>query len=100
MPPHSRRLPAALFHRLVLNAVDYFTSERDSADVEPSVINRQPANLTDQHAYVYASPRYDSNDNLLGKLHPVGGPVNVAGAGSMPAAATRSSPTPAATPTG
>jgi endoglucanase len=28
---------------------------------------------------VYASPRYDSNDNLLGRLHRVGGPVDVAG---------------------
>ncbi len=63
----------------MLNAVRYFTSERDGADVVPSVFNRQPANLTDQHAYVYASPRYDSNDNLLGKLRRVGGPVNVAG---------------------
>ena len=71
--------PAALYHRLVLNAVRYFTSERDGADIVPSVINRQPANLTDQHAYVYASPRYDSNDNLLGKLRRIGGPVDVAG---------------------
>ena len=71
--------PAGLYHRLVLNAVRYFTSERDGADVVASVFNRQPANLTDQHAYVYASPRFDSNDNLLGKLRRVGGPVNVAG---------------------
>jgi endoglucanase len=71
--------PAGLYHRLVLNGVRYFTSERDGADVVPSVFSRQPANLTDQHAYVYASPRYDSNDNLLGKLRRVGGPVDVAG---------------------
>src|SRR5262249_24305966 len=71
--------PARLYHRLVLNAVRYFPSERDGADVVPSVFGRQPANLTDQHAYVYASPRYDSNDNLLGQLHRVGGPVDVAG---------------------
>jgi endoglucanase len=71
--------PAGLYHRLVLNAVRYFTSERDGAQVVPSVLSRQPANLTDAHAYVYASPRYDSNDNLLGTLHRIGGPVNVAG---------------------
>ncbi|HXZ76638.1 MAG TPA: cellulase N-terminal Ig-like domain-containing protein, partial [Streptosporangiaceae bacterium] len=70
---------AGLYHRLVLNAVRYFTSERDGAAVVPSVFARQPANLTDQHAYVYASPRYDSNDNLLGKLRRIGGPVDVAG---------------------
>jgi endoglucanase len=70
---------AALYHQLVLNAVRYYTSERDGADVESSVLDRQPANLTDLRAYVYADPRYDSNDNLLGKLTRVGGPVNVSG---------------------
>jgi hypothetical protein len=71
--------PAGLYQRLVNNSVRYFTSERDGADVVPSVLGRQPANLTDQHAYVYRLPRYDSNDNLVGKLHRIGGPVDVAG---------------------
>src|SRR5262252_8019460 len=70
---------AALYHRLVLNGVRYFTSERDGAYVRSSVLGRQPANLTDRHATVYADPRYDSNDILLGTFHRVGGPVNVAG---------------------
>jgi endoglucanase len=71
--------PAALYHRLVLNAVRYFTSERDGGDVVRSVLDRKPANMTDRHAYVYATPSYDSNDNLLGSFTKVGGPVNVAG---------------------
>jgi hypothetical protein len=70
---------AALYHQLVLNAVRYFTSERDGPDVVSSVLDRQPANLTDEHAYVYKTPRFDSNDNLLGTFHKIGGPVNVAG---------------------
>jgi endoglucanase len=70
---------AALYHRLVLNGVRYFTSERDGAAVRSSVLGRQPANLTDRYARVYADPRYDSNDNLLGTFHRVGGPVNVSG---------------------
>jgi endoglucanase len=71
--------PSSLYHRLVLNAVRYFTSQRDGAAVVRSVLNRQPANLTDSRAYVYQAPRYDHNDNLLGTLHRTGGPVNVAG---------------------
>ena len=67
------------YHQLVLNAVRYFTSERDGADVEHSVLDREPANLTDRHAYVYATPKYDSNDNLVGTLRRIGGPVNVSG---------------------
>src|SRR5499427_369978 len=70
---------AALYHRLVLNGVRYFTSERDGAYVRSSVLDRQPANLTDRYAKVYKDPRYDSNDNLLGTFHRVGGPVNVSG---------------------
>jgi endoglucanase len=67
------------YGRLVTNAVRYFTSERDGPDVVHSVLNREPANLTDEHADVYATPKYDSNDNLLGKFRKIGGPVNVAG---------------------
>ena len=69
----------AAYAQLVTNAVRYFTSERDGSDVVGSVLDRKPANLTDARAYVYASPRYDSNDNLLGGLHRIGGPVNVEG---------------------
>ena len=61
------------------NSVRYFTSERDGPDVVSSVLDRQPANLTDKKAYVYADPRYDSNDNLLGTLKKTGGPVDVSG---------------------
>jgi hypothetical protein len=70
---------ATLYHRLVLDGVRYFTSERDGAAVRPSVLDRKPANLTDRHARVYADPRYDKNDNLLGTFHRIGGPVNVSG---------------------
>ena len=70
---------AALYHQLVLNGVSYFTSERDGGNVVNSVLDRKPANLTDRKATVYAAARYDDNDNLLGKFHKIGGPVNVAG---------------------
>jgi hypothetical protein len=69
----------ALYGKLVTNAVRYFTSERDGADVEHSVLNREPANLTDTRASVYATPSFDSNDNLLGTLKKVAGPVDVSG---------------------
>jgi hypothetical protein len=69
----------ALYRGLVANAVRYFTSERDGGDVVSSVLDRQPANLTDRRAYVYADPRYDTNDNLLGRLTRTGGPIDVSG---------------------
>ncbi|HEY7431650.1 MAG TPA: glycoside hydrolase family 9 protein [Streptosporangiaceae bacterium] len=68
-----------LYPHLVDNAVRYYTSERDGGDVVRSVLDRRPANLTDRRATVYRQPRYDSDDNLLGTFHKVGGPVDVAG---------------------
>src|SRR6204780_4812427 len=69
----------ALYGQLVDNAVRYFTSERDGGDVEHDVLSREPANLTDEKADVYATPSFEENDNLLGPLTKVGGPVNVSG---------------------
>ena len=68
-----------LYRQLVDNSVRYFTSERDGPDTDAAVLGRQPANLTDAKAFVYADPRYDSNDNLLGTLKKTGGPVDVSG---------------------
>jgi hypothetical protein len=70
---------AALYQGLVRNSVRYFTSERDGADVVSSVLSRKPANLTDRRARVFKSPRFDGDDNLLGKFQKIGGPVNAAG---------------------
>src|SRR5450756_906166 len=78
-PPFVIGSGAALYRRLVGNGVRYFTSERDGADVTSSVLDRQPANLTDARAAVYATPTYDSNDTLIGGFTKIGGPVDVSG---------------------
>jgi endoglucanase len=71
---------SAIYRRLVTNGVRYFTSERDGGDVRHSVLKREPANLTDRRATVYADPRYNGNDLLLTeKFRRVAGPVNVSG---------------------
>jgi hypothetical protein len=78
--PAFRIAPAvALYQKLVSNGVRYFTSERDGPNVASSVLNRKPANLTDARASVYAAPKYDGNDNLIGGFTKIGGPVNVSG---------------------
>jgi endoglucanase len=78
-PPFRIAAPGALYSGLVSNAVRYFTSERDGAGVIPSVLSRQPANLTDRHATVYATPTFDSDDNLTGTFRKIAGPVDVSG---------------------
>jgi endoglucanase len=78
-PPFRIASGQALYQGLVANGVRYFTSERDGADVVSAVLDRKPANLTDTRAYVYADPKYDSNDNLIGGFKRIGGPVDVSG---------------------
>jgi hypothetical protein len=78
-PPFSVGAAGAQYGRLVGNAVRYFTSERDGRDVDPAVLGRQPANLADARAAVYAAPKYDSDDNLTGSLRRISGPVDVSG---------------------
>jgi len=74
---------AQLYRQLVDNAVQYFTSERDGPDVVRSVLGRQPANLTDEQASIYADPAYDTNDNLLALGANAWGSSFVVGAGTV-----------------
>jgi endoglucanase len=69
---------STLYEPLVGHAVRFFQAQRDGADVLPGVLERQPAHLNDRRANVYAPPRY-RGETLLGDLHRIGGPVNVAG---------------------
>ena len=77
---HHRRRARQLYRQLVDNAVRYFTSERDGPDVD-SVGPGPPARQPDRREAPTSTPtrRYDSNDNLLGTLKKIGGPVDVSG---------------------
>jgi hypothetical protein len=70
--------PSALFSDLAANSVRYLTTQRDGPGVAISVLRRQPSHVQDQRAFVYATPSY-RHGRLVGRLHRVGGPVNVAG---------------------
>ena len=68
-----------MYAPLARNALRFYLAQRDGADVDPSVLDRQPSHLTDAHATAYLPPTY-SGYHLVGGLTPVGGPsVNVEG---------------------
>ena len=69
---------ANLYAGLLPNALFFYQAQRDSPDVNPAVMDRQPSHLTDEHAYIYSTPTY-INDVLQGKLHRIGGPIDVSG---------------------
>src|SRR5207344_1859758 len=66
---------AALYAPLVHNGVDFYRAHRDGANVDSSLLERQPAHLNDASASVYAMPHYDGDDVLLRDLVKIGGPV-------------------------
>ncbi len=64
---------------LLQNSIFYFLAQRDGTNVNTSVLNRNPSHLADQKAIIYQNPNYDSNDNLIGNLVSIGGPIDVSG---------------------
>ncbi len=90
----------ALYGPLVDNAVRYFTSERDGADVEHDVLGQEPANLTDEKASVYAARATTTTTTCSARSRRSAARSTCPAAGSTHAAAgTRSSATPPATRT-
>ena len=80
----------------MLNGVRYFTSERDGATVRSTVLDRQPANLTDRYATGVRRPALRQQRQPARHVPPDRRPgERVRRAGSTRAAGTRSSPTPA-----
>jgi hypothetical protein len=69
---------AASYQPLLSNALAYYHSVRDIADVDTRVLSRQPAHLTDRNATVYATPTM-RNDAPTTALTAIGGPVDVEG---------------------
>ena len=69
---------ASLYRPLLANALAYYRSVRDGADVDPTVLHRKPAHLTDRAATVYATPVM-VRDAPVAPLVSIGGPVDVEG---------------------
>jgi hypothetical protein len=68
-----------LYGPLLSNALFFYKAQRDGANVDSSVMGRQPSHLADKSATVYATPSY-SNDVLQSPLVAVGGStVDVSG---------------------
>lgn len=67
-----------LYAGLLPNALFFYQAQRDGANVNPNVMNRQPSHLTDEQASIYDTPVYN-NDVLQGNLKKIGGPIDVSG---------------------
>jgi endoglucanase len=66
---------SALYGPLLSNALFFYKAQRDGANVDATVLSRQPSHLKDQTATVYAAPSYatDGSDVLTAPLAAVSG---------------------------
>lgn len=69
---------ADLYAPLLRNALAFFQTQRDGADVPPGALNRKPSHLADRQAFAYRTPAFRDNA-LVGELQRTGGPVDVSG---------------------
>lgn len=69
---------AALYQPLVARELAFLRAQRDGPNVDGSILGRGPSHLADAAALEYRTPVY-RRGRLVGGLHRVGGPVDVAG---------------------
>ncbi len=61
------------------NALYFYQNERDGADFIRSALRTAPGHLNDEHAMTYLTPKFDSNDNIIGDLTPLGTRIDASG---------------------
>lgn len=71
---------AKLYTQALANALSFYQNERDGAHFIPSALRTAPGHLNDEHALTYLTPQFDSNDNIIGDLTPLGVKIDASGA--------------------
>jgi endoglucanase len=71
--------PEQLYSQGLANALYFYQNERDGQQFIRTPLRTAAGHLNDRHAAVFSSPQFDSNDNILGDLQPVGGSIDASG---------------------
>src|ERR1700730_16153410 len=71
--------PKQLYSRGLTHALSFYQNERDGEDFIKTPLRSAAGDLHDKNATVFASPQFDSNDNMLGALKPAGGTIDASG---------------------
>jgi endoglucanase len=69
-----------VYNGAIANARSFYQNERDGANFIPSPLRTAPGHLNDEHAMTYLTPQFDSNDNIIGDLIPLGTRIDASGA--------------------
>lgn len=71
--------PAKLYSGALANALNFYRNERDGANFITTPLRTAPGHLNDEHAAVYLSPAFNSDDLILGALKPTGVSMDASG---------------------
>jgi endoglucanase len=71
--------PEQLYSQGLANALNFYQNERDGQQFIRTPLRTAAGHLNDRHATVFSSPQFDSNDNIVGDLQPVGGAIDGSG---------------------
>jgi endoglucanase len=71
--------PEQLYSVGLANALNFYQNERDGQQFIKTPLRTAAGHLNDTHATLFASPQFDSNDNILGDLKPTGGAIDASG---------------------
>jgi endoglucanase len=72
-------VPEKLYSAALANALNFYQNERDGSDFIKTPLRGAAGHLNDRHAAVFESPRFDSDDLILGDLKPTGISVDASG---------------------
>jgi endoglucanase len=72
-------LPEKLYSAALANALNFYQNERDGADFIKTPLRSAPGHLNDKHAAAFASPQFDTNDNILNDLQSTGASIDASG---------------------
>jgi hypothetical protein len=70
---------ANLYSSALANSLYFYENERDGPNFISTPLRTAAGHLNDASAAVYTSPKFDSNDNIIGSLSPTGSTINAEG---------------------
>ena len=71
--------PERLYSAALANALNFYQNIRDGEDFIKTPLRSAAGHLNDEHAAVFSSPKFDSNDLILGDLKPKGFSIDASG---------------------
>jgi endoglucanase len=71
--------PAKLYSDALANALNFYRNERDGENFINSPLRTASGHLNDEHAAVYSSPKFNSDDLILSDLKPTGVSIDASG---------------------